>query len=58
MREHPNADPPFDVMSQHVEATLVAQIAYNKTVGGSGRPGSDLHHRLKDILPDKEARLL
>jgi len=56
MREHPNADPPFDCMSRHVKAGLLAQIAYNKTVGGTARPGSDPHLGLKDILPD-EARL-
>ena len=54
MREHPNADPPFDVMSRHVNAALLAQIAYNKTVGGTGRPGSDPHLGLKDILSDED----
>ena len=53
-REHISANPAFVCTSHHVETALAAQVAYNKTVGGTGRAGSDPHLGLKDILPDSD----
>lgn len=55
-REHWDTEPAFVVTSPDVRAALTAQVAYNKTVGGTARAGTDPHLGLKDILPDK-ARL-
>jgi hypothetical protein len=51
-REHIGAK--FVVTSNRVEQALVTQVAYNIMVGGTGRPGSDPHNGLKDILPVSE----
>ena len=48
-RESPRANPLFEYKSAHVTSAKLAQIAYNKTVGGTGKPGSDPHLSLIHI---------
>ena len=50
-RDHIGATPKFIVRSPAVDQAILTQIAYNKQVGGTAKPGSDPHKGLKDILP-------
>ena len=53
-REHVGAIPPFLCTSPAVLEALAAHSAHFMTSGGTGRPGGDPHHGLKDILPESD----
>jgi hypothetical protein len=53
-REHIGANPKFECESHRVTQALVAQKIYQKSAGGTAKPGSDLHHGLKDIMPESD----
>jgi hypothetical protein len=53
-KEYVGADPPFCVSSPDVETVLQAQQVFNKDAGGTGKPGTDPHGTLKDILPESD----
>ena len=45
---------PFNIESEAVLEALETQRINNEASGGTGRPGSDPHLGLKDIIPDSE----
>jgi hypothetical protein len=53
-REHIGAKPKYSCTSTYVEAALKVQQIYHKSVGGTGKPGSDPHLGLKDIFPESD----
>jgi hypothetical protein len=53
-REHVGAEPEFSCSSPLVEQALRTQKVFNRSSGGTGRPGTDPHQGLKDILPASE----
>jgi hypothetical protein len=53
-REHVGANPEFSCSSPEVENALRTQKVFNQSAGGTGRPGSDPHLGLKDILPETD----
>jgi hypothetical protein len=53
-REHVGANPAFVGTSPVVEEAIRTQGIFNTLSGGTGRPGSDPHMGLKDILPESE----
>jgi hypothetical protein len=53
-REHVGANPEFSCSSPHIENALRTQKCFIQSAGGAGRPGSDPHLGLKDILPEMD----
>jgi hypothetical protein len=53
-REHIGANPKFECESHRVTQALVVQKIYQKSAGGTAKPGSDPHHGLKDIMPESD----
>jgi hypothetical protein len=51
---HIGADPEFSCSSPLIEQALRTQKVFNQSSGGTGRPGTDPHQGLKDILPASE----
>jgi hypothetical protein len=57
-REHVGRDPPFECTSQAVSGALRSQKIFNDLHGGNAKPGADPHKGLKDILPEKDKKLM
>jgi hypothetical protein len=53
-KEYVGMSPRWESMSGAVEIALRTQKIFNAAAGGTGRPGSDPHLGLKDILPQSD----
>jgi hypothetical protein len=53
-REYIGRNPPFVIESDITARGMRAQSLHQKATGGTGRPGSDPHNALKDILPEAD----